>query len=125
MSRLNQRRQGLGLAAVKVVASPEVTKAVKEVKTTHDPEGALQTALQQVVARSQHGVEGYYIEATDVDHVNLPEALLRPQVTLAISAAHHRYPQAAWGTLTLLVVVTESTTRERTALAPAAGRAAL
>ena len=115
VSRLNERRQGLGLSAVKVTPAPELAKAVQSVKTSHDPEAALQTALQQVVSHTQHGVEGYYIEATDVDHVNLPAALLRPQVTIAISAAHHRYPQAAWGTLTLLVAVLDSAGAQKTA----------
>jgi uncharacterized protein YkwD len=118
LSQLNERRRGLGLPAVQVVADADLNKAVKSVKTTHDPEGALSTALHQVVEREQHGVEGFYIEATDVDHVTVPEALLRPQVKLAISAAHHRYPDAAWGTLTMLVVVLESTARHQTAQAP-------
>jgi hypothetical protein len=86
-------------------------------KTTHDPADALDTAMHRVVERTAHGVEGYYIEATDIDHITLPDALLRPQVTLAISAAHHRYPKAAWGTLTLLVLVLDSSKAQRTAQA--------
>jgi hypothetical protein len=115
ISHLNERRQGLGLGPVKLSTAPEVARAVQSVKTDHDPNAALQTALEQVVARAQHGVEGYYIEATDLDHVTLPEALLRPSVTLAISAAHHRYPAAAWGTLTLLVVLLDSSGPQKTA----------
>jgi len=47
--------------------------------------------------------------------VQVLEALLRPSVTLAISAAHHRYPAAAWGTLTLLVVLLDSSGPQKTA----------
>lgn len=119
LSQLNERRRGLGLPAVEVVPDADLNKAVKEVKTTHDPEGALNLALHQVVERTLRGAEGFYIEATDVDHVTVPEALLRPQVKLAISAAHHRYPNAAWGTLTMLIVVLESSQRQQTAQAAA------
>ena len=122
IARLNERRQGLGLGPVKLAPAPEVTRAVQSVRTKHDPEAALQTALEQVVARAQHGVEGYYIEATDLDHVDLPEALLRPTVTLAVSAAHHRYPEAAWGTLTLLVVLLDSSGAQKTAQAVTTSR---
>lgn len=117
ISRLDERRRGLGLGPVQVVPDADVSKAVKEVKSTHDPEGALSLALHQVVERELHSVEGFFIEATDVDHVTVPEALLRPQVKLAVSAAHHRYPQAAWGTLTLLIVVLDSTRPQQTARA--------
>jgi hypothetical protein len=79
----------------------------------------LNLALHQVVERTLHGAEGFYIEATDIDHVTVPEALLHPQVKLAISAAHHRYPDAAWGTLTMLIVVLESSGRQQTARAAA------
>jgi hypothetical protein len=116
LSNLNQHRLDLGLPAVKVTSAPEVAIAVRGVKQHHDPEGALQTALEQVVNREQRDVEGYYIEANDLAHVTFPEALLRPSVTLAISAAHHRYPDAAWGTLTLLVVLLESSGPQHTAL---------
>ena len=108
VSRLNQRRAGLGLTPARVLSAPEVAKAVGGVKANHDPAAALQEAMEQMVSRAQQGVEGYYIEANDLDHIVFPEALLRPSVTLAISAAHHRYPQAAWGTLTLLVVLLDS-----------------
>jgi hypothetical protein len=118
ITRLNERRRGLGLAPAKVTSAPEVTRAVQSVKTNHNPDGALQTAMEEVVGRAQHGVEGYYIEATDLDHVALPDALLRPSVTLAISAAHHRYPKAAWGTLTVLVVLLDSSGPQKTAQAP-------
>jgi hypothetical protein len=115
LSQLNEHRRGLGLPPVKVISAPEVTKAVRSIKRHHNPEGALQTALEQVVSRVQQGVEGFYIEANDLAHVTFPQALLRPSVTLAISAAHHRYPDAAWGTLTLLVVLLESSGPQRTA----------
>lgn len=115
LSNLNQHRIDLGLPPVKVTSAPEVAAAVRSVKQHHDPESALQTALEQVVNRVERDVEGYYIEATDLAHVTFPEALLRPSVTLAISAAHHRYPDAAWGTLTLLVVLLESRGPQRTA----------
>lgn len=115
LSNLNEHRRSLGLPPVKVTSAPEVTRAVRSVKQHHNPEGALQTAMEQVVSRAQRGVEGYYIEANDLNHVTFPEALLRPSVTLAISAAHHRYPDAAWGTLTLLVVLLESSGPARTA----------
>lgn len=115
LSNLNQHRRGLGLRPVKVTSAPEVARAVRAVKQHHNPEDALQTALEQVVDRAERDVEGYYIEASDLDHVTFPEALLRPVVKLAIAAAHHRYPDAAWGTLTLLVVLFESRGRERTA----------
>jgi hypothetical protein len=118
VTRLNERRVALGLAPAKISQAPEVASAVRAVKTSHDPEAALNDAMQQVVERVQRGVEGYYIEASDLDHVSLPEALLRPSVTIAVSAAHHRYPQAAWGTLTLLVVVLESSGPQRTASLP-------
>ena len=117
LMRLNERRRGLGLAPAKVTSAPEVTRAAQGIKTNHNPDGALQVALEEVVARAQHSVEGYYIEATDLDHVTLPDALLRPSVTLAISAAHHRYPKAAWGTLTVLVVLLDSSGPQKTAAA--------
>lgn len=115
LSQLNEQRRGLGLAPAKVTSDPDLNKAVRAVKRDHDPESALQAALQRVVSREQRGVEGFYIEANDMDYVTFPEALLRPSVTIAISAAHHRYPEAAWGTLTLLVVVLDSNGAQRTA----------
>jgi hypothetical protein len=115
LSNLNQHRRGLGLRPVKVTSAPELASAVHGVKRHHDPQEALQTALERAVDRVERDVEGYYIEASDLEHVVFPDALLRPSVTLAVSAAHHRYPDAAWGTLTLLVVLFESRGRERTA----------
>lgn len=112
---LNRQRLGLGHVAAKVTQAPELAQAVLTVKTNHNPEAALEFALEQVVAREQHGVEGYYIEANDLNYVSFPEALLRPQVTIAVSAASHRYPEAAWGTLTVLVVVLESSAPQQTA----------
>jgi hypothetical protein len=108
VTRLNARRAALGLAPAKLGQAPELAQAIRSVKTNHDPEGALNDALQQVVNRSGRSVEGYFIEATDLDYVTLPEPLLRPTVTMALSATHHRYPDSAWGTLTVLVVILES-----------------
>jgi hypothetical protein len=120
VAQLNERRRGLGLGPVKLGNAPELVSAVREVKTSHNPENALQNALQQVVNREQRGVEGFYIEANDLDYVTFPEALLRPSVTIGLSAAHHRYPDAAWGTLTMLVVVLDSSGAQRTASAGSA-----
>ena len=75
----------------------------------------MNSALEQVVAREQRSVEGFYIEANDLAHVTFPEALLRPSITIAVSAAHHRYSDAAWGTLTLLVVLLDSSGPQQTA----------
>jgi uncharacterized protein YkwD len=115
VARLNARRAALGLAPAKLGQAPELTQALRSVKTNHDPEGALNDALQQVVNRSGRSIEGYFIEATDLDYVTLPEPLLRPSVTLALSATHHRYPDAAWGTLTVLVVILDSSGPQKTA----------
>jgi hypothetical protein len=115
VAELNEHRAGLGLAPAKITHAPEVSSAVRGIKSSHSPEGALNSALEQVVAREQRSVEGFYIEATDLAHVSYPDALLRPTVTIAVSAAHHRYPEAAWGTLTLLVVVLESSAPQRIA----------
>jgi hypothetical protein len=115
LARLNEHRSGLGLAPAKITQAPEVNSALRTIKSSHSPEGALQTALEQVVAREQRGVEGFYIEATHLAHLTFPEALLRPSITIAVSAAHHRYPEAAWGTLTLLVVLLDSSAPQQTA----------
>lgn len=122
VSRLNERRRGLGLQPAKVTETPEVMKAVKAVKTSHDPEDALQTAMQNVLHLAPGGVQGFSIEATDLSYVELPEALLRPQVTIALGAAHHRHPEAAWGSLVVLVVVLESSARPQTASAASVHR---
>jgi hypothetical protein len=105
LARLNDVRRDLGLAASRVVAAPELGEAVENLKANHDPAGALNLAMQRVVETRLGSVQGLYIEATDLDHLNVPQDLLGPNLTIAISAAHHRYPHAAWGTLTFLVVV--------------------
>ncbi len=97
LMRLNERRRGLGLAPAKITAAPEVARAAQGIKTNHNPDGALQSAMEEVVARAQHGVEGYYIEATDLDHVTLPDALLRPSVTLAILGRAPPLPEGSLG----------------------------
>jgi hypothetical protein len=114
-TRLNARRTALGLPPAKLGQAPELADALKSVKTYHDPETALNDALQQVVNRSGRSVEGYFIEATDLDYATFPEPLLRPSVTLALSATHHRYPEAAWGVLTVLIVILDSSGPQKTA----------
>jgi hypothetical protein len=118
LAKLNEQRRGLGLPLAKLGDAPEVSRGVEEIKTTHDPDGVLQRVVTGVMNRVKHGVEGFYIEATSFDQLTLPEALLRPNVTIAVSAAHHRYPKAAWGTLMLLVVVLEGPAPERMAWVP-------
>jgi hypothetical protein len=115
VARLNERRRGLGLGPAQVVDAPEVVEEARQIKTHHNPEGALQVAMQRVVNRTVSGVQGYAVEATDLDHVELPEALLRPQVKLGLGATHHRYPNAAWGTLVVLVVVLDAPAPQQTA----------
>jgi hypothetical protein len=115
VARLNERRNALGLVPAQVVNAPEVVEEARSIKTHHNAEGALQVAMQRVVNRTISGVEGYAVEATDLDHVELPAALLRTQLKLALGATHHRYPTAAWGTLVVLVVVLDASPPQLTA----------
>jgi hypothetical protein len=108
VQRLNKARSDLGLPPVAVLSAPGVSQAAASVKSSHDPKDALQDAMETVARGGEPGVQGFYVEVTDVEHIVFPPALLQPVVTLAVSAAHHRYPEAAWGTLTLLVVLVNS-----------------
>ena len=63
-----------------------------------NPRVELQAMLAVAAARSGEATRGDVIEATDLDHLTLPDIATRSgDVRIAVAVTHHRAPGAAWG----------------------------
>jgi hypothetical protein len=70
------------------------------------PMAALDATMQLAVQRTGQGVQGYVLETNDVEHAEVPDALLRPgRLSIMVGVTHHRAAGAAWGQYVVLVVV--------------------
>jgi hypothetical protein len=108
LTRVVQTRSRLGLPAPQRLG--QVTEAmtyqlaaVREGKQT--PREALDQVLQRASASYQMAMNGYVIEASSLDELEIPDEVLRqPALALEIGVTHHKAPGAAWAQYTILVV---------------------
>jgi hypothetical protein len=69
------------------------------------PLDALRASLEQASGRLGQPVGGYVVEATSLDAVELPPALVgKPGLNLAIGITHHKPAGAAWAQLVIVIV---------------------
>jgi hypothetical protein len=74
------------------------------------PMTALEDAMQAVSSSTGNAVAGWVVEGTNLDALEIPEALLQPgALQIAIEVTHHRAPGAAWGQLVVLIVAVGAT----------------
>jgi hypothetical protein len=91
------RVQGLGEMDV------ELARVMREGAA---PMAALDATMQLAVERTGQGVRGYVLETNDVEHAEVPEALLRPgRLSIVVGVTHHRVEGAAWGQYVVMVIV--------------------
>lgn len=111
LTRVVQTRQRMGLPAPKrlgaiaAVMTDELT-AVREGKKP--PRDALQQVLQRASTSYGMAMNGYIIEASSLEELEIPEEVLRqPVLALDIGVTHHKAEGAAWAQYTILVVYAE------------------
>jgi hypothetical protein len=69
------------------------------------PRAALDRVLQRASASYGMAMNGYVIEASSLDELEIPKEVLRqPTLALEIGVTHHKAPGAAWARYTILVV---------------------
>jgi hypothetical protein len=70
------------------------------------PMAALQATMQIAVARTGQSVHGYTLETSDLDQVEVPDALLTAgPMRMMIGVTHHRAEGAAWGQYVVVIVI--------------------
>src|SRR5262249_29695473 len=98
----------MGLPAPKrlgaiAAAMTEELAAVREGK--RPPRDALQRVLQRASTDYGMAMNGYIIEASSLEELEIPEDVLRqPVLALDIGVTHHKAEGAAWAQYTILVV---------------------
>jgi hypothetical protein len=91
------KRLGLDAAMKQELARVNAGKAT--------PAEALQSLLDHGVGRFGQNMQGYLLETTSLDALEIPaEVLTQPTLHLEIGVTHHRPPGAAWAQLVILVV---------------------
>jgi hypothetical protein len=69
------------------------------------PMEALQNVLEAGVSRFGAGMQGYVVEASSLDALQIPDEVLRqPTLHMEIGVTHHKPAGAAWAQLVILVV---------------------
>jgi hypothetical protein len=79
------------------------------------PMDALHAALEVGVSRFGASMQGYVVEATSLDALQIPEDILaQPTLHLEIGVTHHKPPGAAWAQLVIVVVYVDYGNNRRT-----------
>lgn len=113
LTRVVQTRSRLGLPAPQrlgsiTAAMTQELAAVREGKQA--PRDALDRVLQRASASYGVAMNGYAIEASSLDELEIPEEVLhQPTLMLEIGVTHHKAPGAAWAQYTILVVYAQLT----------------
>jgi hypothetical protein len=108
LTRVVQTRRRMGLPDPKrlgpvIAVMNEELAAVRESKK--QPMDALQRVLQRASTHFGMAMNGYIIEASSLDELEIPEEVLRqPLLYLDIGVTHHKAAGAAWAQYTILVV---------------------
>jgi hypothetical protein len=108
-ARLLAARQGLGLPApapLRRGMDHVLRQQLALVQAgQQEPSGALQAALHEGVMRVGASMRGLLIEATSLEAVQIPDAILRRRdLSLEIGVSHHKPAGAAWAQLVILIV---------------------
>lgn len=108
LTRVVQTRRRMGLpvplrlGAITAVMNEELT-AVREGRKL--PRDALERVLQRASTSYGMAMNGYIIEASSLDELEIPEDVLRqPTLHLDIGVTHHKAEGAAWAQYTILVI---------------------
>jgi hypothetical protein len=108
LTRVVQTRRRMGLpapqrlGAIAAAMTEELTAVREGRKPSPD---ALQDVLQRASASYGMAMNGYVIEASSLDELEIPEDVLRqPMLALDIGVTHHKAERAAWAQYTILVV---------------------
>jgi hypothetical protein len=73
------------------------------------PVDALRESLQAATRRMGTSMRGYVVQATSLDVLELPPAILRkPHLYLDVGVTHWKPPGAAWAELVILVIYVDS-----------------
>jgi hypothetical protein len=79
------------------------------------PAEALQSVLDTGVVRFNQNMQGYLLETTSLDALEIPaEVLTQPTLHLEIGVTHHRPPGAAWAQLVIMVIFVDYGDRQST-----------
>ncbi len=100
-------RAARGMPQVTRVPAKELAEAARKVlELGEQPTAALDAAMKGIVSRTPVRVEGFLLEANDLEHVQVPDALLRSgPLRVSLEVTHHRAPGAAWGQLVVFIVI--------------------
>jgi hypothetical protein len=71
------------------------------------PEEALNASLQDAVQTVQADMQGYIVETTSLDALEIPpEIIARPNLRVEIGVTHYKPPGAAWAQFMIFVIYT-------------------
>jgi hypothetical protein len=110
--RLQVARKRLGLSEAQGLTGvpPIVRRALEQVqKGAAGPESALNESLQEAVATLQIDMQGYIVETTSLDALEIPpEIVAQPNLRVEIGVTHYKPPGAAWAQLMIFVIYTSA-----------------
>jgi hypothetical protein len=108
--RLEAARKRLGLSAPQgLTGVPAIVhRALDQVRTgAAGPEEALNASLQDAVQILQADMQGYIVETTSLDALEIPpEIIARPNLRVEIGVTHYKPPGAAWAQFMIFVIYT-------------------
>lgn len=108
LDRVVQSRRRMGLPEPKRLGT--VAQIMKEeLAAVHEgramPRDAMQAVLNRAANAFATGMQGYVMEASSLEELQIPEDVLRqPTLHLDIGVTHHKAPGAAWAQYTILVI---------------------
>lgn len=106
-ARATAAREDAGLAALPRLVPAELRAQADLVREgKREPMAALDAAMHAVAQRMHVGVSGHLVETNDLEHVTIPDVVLRaPAGSVAIEVTHHRAEGAAWGQYVVFYLV--------------------
>jgi hypothetical protein len=108
VARVTAERKALGLHALPPLdAHAELGQQAQLIlRGQREPYEALDRAMSAVVERTGAGVEGFTVEANEIERAPIPDAVLHmAEGSLAIEVTHHRVKGAAWGQYVVLYIL--------------------